>query len=75
VNPQNYKLALICVRMCKAFTYVKSTESSSVLLTLVKSVVLDLKVFYHIVESIFMTVLLFHIIDHYFMMMVTLFNV
>ncbi|KAF6025161.1 Nf1 [Bugula neritina] len=49
VNPQNYKLALMegavtaCVRMCKAFTYVKSTESSSVLLTLVKSVVLDLK--------------------------------
>ena len=50
VNPQNNKPALIegavtaCVRMCKAFTYVKSTESSSVLLTLVKSVVLDLKV-------------------------------
>jgi len=59
VNPQNYKLALMegavtaCVRMCKAFTYVKSTESSSVLLTLVKSVVLDLKVFCHIVETIF----------------------
>lgn len=50
VNPQNNKLALMeggvtaCVKMCKAFTYVKSTESSSVLLTLVKSVVLDLKV-------------------------------
>lgn len=50
VNPQNNKIALMeggvtaCVRMCKAFTYVKSTESSSVLLTLVKSVVLDLKV-------------------------------
>ncbi|XP_067932931.1 neurofibromin-like [Watersipora subatra] len=49
VNPQNNKLALIegavtaCVRMCKAFTFVKSTENSSVLLTLVKSVVLDLK--------------------------------
>lgn len=50
VNPQNNKTVLMegavtaCVRMCKAFTYVKSTESSNVLLTLVKSVVLDLKV-------------------------------
>lgn len=50
VNPQYYRPTLsegavvACIRMCKASTYVKSAESSNVLFTLVKSVVLDLKV-------------------------------
>lgn len=50
VNPQYYKSTIsegavvACIKMCKASTYVKSAESSNVLFTLVKSVVLDLKV-------------------------------
>ena len=53
VNPSTYKQSqtlsegavVACVRMCKASTYIKTADSSNVLFTLVKSVVLDLKVY------------------------------
>lgn len=57
VNPNNCKQSQVplfeaavvsCVRMCKASTFIKTADSSNVLFTLVKSVVLDLKVYYHL---------------------------
>lgn len=52
VNPSSYKQSQVlsegavvsCVKMCKASTFIKTADSNNVLFTLVKSVVLDLKV-------------------------------
>jgi len=49
VNSQNFKqttegAVVACVRMCKASTYIKTSDRTNVLYTLVKSIVLDLKV-------------------------------
>lgn len=48
VNSQNFKqttegAVVACVRMCKASTYIKTSDRTNVLYTLVKSIVLDLK--------------------------------
>jgi len=52
INPTHYKqmqtlsegAVVTCVRMCKASTYIRTADSTNVLITLVKSIVLDLKV-------------------------------